>query len=283
MFLFLMLNASIALALEFRSKKKFIPLVFLLFLLVMNFFWGRWALADTFNGTQRVALIQHNFPIQQEWGLKNWQFVLGRYRSLALEAAEEKPVLIVFPSYLLSFDVYREPRFFEELAKETGSYLLVTTYVPKIANRPVNEVGQYEVALLFSPVGKLVAMDKAIEGPPFRKIHQVFAEETQILPTPLGKIGILLCIEDVLPRRAREEVRKGAELLVTVSNIGFFTKTFMPQYHLYQDQLRAIETGRWVIRVSANGYSAIIDPRGRILKRTELGQQEILHGEVGIA
>lgn len=53
------------------------------------------------------------------------------------------------------------------------------------------------------------------------------------------------------------------------------------QNHLYQDQLRAIETDRWVIRVSSNGYSAIIDPRGRIIKRSELGKQQILYGLVG--
>lgn len=280
MFLFLMLNASIALALEFRSKKRFIPLALSVFLLIMNFFWGRQALADTSSGTQKVALIQHNFPIHEEWGLENWQFVLSRYRSMALEAAKEKPVLMVFPSYLLSFDAYREPHFFEELAQETGSYLLVTTYIPKVANQPIAEVGQYEVALLFSPKAKLVGMDRAVEGPAFRKIHQVFANETQVLPTPLGKIGILLCIEDTLPRRASEEVQKGAEILVAISNIGFFTKTFLPKYHLYQDQLRAIETGKFVIRVSANGYSAIIDPRGRILARTELGKRQILYGYV---
>jgi len=55
---------------------------------------------------------------------------------------------------------------------------------------------------------------------------------------------------------------------------------FLPEYHLYQDQLRAIETGLFVIRVSANGYSAIIDPRGRIIKRTELAKQQIFYDEL---
>lgn len=111
-------------------------------------------------------------------------------------------------------------------------------------------------------------------------MNQVLAKETQVLLTPLGELGILLCYEDTVPGRAREEVKKGAEILVAISNIGHFTKTVLPDHHLYQDQLRAIETGLPVIRVSANGYSAIIDPRGRIIKQSELGKQQILYGLV---
>ena len=114
-------------------------------------------------------------------------------------------------------------------------------------------------------------------------MNQVLAKETEVLPTPLGKLGVLLCYEDTVPHRAKQEVKKGAEILVAISNIGHFTKTVLPDHHLYQDQLRAIETDLFVVRVSANGYSAIIDPRGRVIKRTELGKQEILYGQVGTA
>ena len=206
--------------------------------------------------------------------------ILSRYQSLALEAAKEKPEVIVFPSYTMPFDPYRSTNFFSDLAKETGAFLIVSTFIPKVPDRTIDEAGQYEVALLFSPNDGLVALDKAVEGPPFRKIHQVLTKETQILNTPLGKVGTLLCFEDVLARRAKEEVKLGADVLVALSNPGHFTKTFMPGYHLYQDQLRAIETGKPVIRVSANGYSAIIDPRGRVIAKTELGKQQILYGYV---
>ncbi len=280
MFLFLLVNASIALIFKFKSGKRFIPLIVSIFLLTANFFWGKRALVDQFMGTEKIALIQHNFPIQKEWWFKNQGFILSRYRLLALDAAKEKPSLIIFPSYSLPFDAYRNPTFFEELAKETRSFILVPTYIPKIPNRPIYDVGLYEVALLFSHEGKLVALDKAVQAPPFRNIHEMLAKETQVLPTPFGKMGILLCFEDTVPRRAKEEVKKGAQILVAISNIGHFNKTFLPTYHLYQDQLRAIETNRFVIRVSANGYSAIIDPRGRVIKRTELGKQEILYGLV---
>ena len=279
-FLFLMLNASVALIFKLHSKARFVPLIFAILLLTADFFYGQKALADTFVGKESVALIQHNLPVSETWWNKNQGYILNHYRSLALEAAKEKPKLIVLPSYALPFDAYRDQRFFGGLARETNAFILVSTYIPKIANRSIDEVGQYEVALLYSPKGQLAGVNKAVEAPPFRKIHEVLAKENELLATPFAKIGTLLCFEDVLSRRAKAEAKMGAELLVALSNPGHFTKTFLPEYHLFQDQLRAIETGLFVIRVSANGYSAIIDPRGRIVKHTQLGKQEILYGEV---
>jgi len=279
-FLFLMLNASIAFIFKFRSNIRFIPLLLSVVLLIGNFLWGKKALAETFPAAQKVALIQHNLPVYEKWWDQNQGYIMNRYRALALEAAKGKPEVIIFPSFALPIDAYRNPNFFGELARETGSYILVSTYIPKIPNQPIPKVGQYEVAILYSPKAEISGVYRAVQAPPFRKINEVLTQETDILESPLGKIGVLLCFEDTLSRHAKAEVKKGAQVLVAISNPGHFTKTFMPGYHLYQDQLRAIETGRFVIRVSANGYSAVIDPRGRIVKHTELGKQQILYGEL---
>jgi apolipoprotein N-acyltransferase len=50
----------------------------------------------------------------------------------------------------------------------------------------------------------------------------------------------------------------------------------MPYYQLFQDQIRAAETGLPLIRVSPNGYSALIDRTGTIVQKTKLGAEEIL-------
>ena len=278
-FLFVLLNAAIAWAWAPPVRKRLAPLVFTALLFLGTFLGGRRALAQTYKADFPVALIQHNLPLDKKWWMRNPKEVVERYRLMALEAAKQKPRLIIFPSYSMPFDAYREPYFFQNLARETGAYLLVSTYVSRIAKRRIAEVGQYEMALLFSPEGKLAGLDTAVQGPPFRDIDQVFAEKSEILETPLGRSGILLCFEDTLARMARSEVKRGAEVLIALSNPGHFTKTFLPEYHLFQDQLRAIETGLFVIRVSTHGYSAIIDPRGRVISRSELGRQEIIYGQ----
>lgn len=50
----------------------------------------------------------------------------------------------------------------------------------------------------------------------------------------------------------------------------------MPYYHLMQDRLRALETGKNWIHVSANGPTALIDSKGRIVKHTRKNRQEVI-------
>ena len=51
----------------------------------------------------------------------------------------------------------------------------------------------------------------------------------------------------------------------------------MPYYHLQQDQLRVMEVGLPLVRVSPNGYSAFIDKTGRVAQRTKLNTEKILY------
>lgn len=280
-FLLLMVNSAVAIAIRFRGWRRFVPLALSIPLLLASFFLGRAVLAQPIAANQSVALVQHNLPADKAWWIRNHQTIKNTYQEMAMEAAEKKPKLIVFPSFALPFDSYRDPKFFEALAKKSGTHLLIGTYIPSSPKKRIADVGLFEMALLYSPEGKLVATDTSVQAPPFRNIGQVVADEANVFNSPIGNIGTLLCFEDSMALLAKAEVSKGAEILVSLSNPGFFNKTFLPEYHLYQDQLRAIETGRFVIRVSAKGYSAIIDPRGRLVQTTKKDERTILYGLVG--
>jgi len=65
-----------------------------------------------------------------------------------------------------------------------------------------------------------------------------------------------------------------------MSNPGAFEQTTVPRDLLFQDQIRAAETGLPLLRVSSNGYSALIDRTGKIVTRTELGVEDILQVEL---
>lgn len=281
-FLFLLMNAALALLAGGRTQGRIFFVFCSAVFIAGNLFWGYRVLSQppVPAGKHSIALIQHNLPVSKDWWLQHHRQILARYRELALEAAKNKPEMILFPSYALPFDAYRQPAFFETLAKETGAHLLVSTYVPAVENKSIAEAGQFEMALLYSPEKGLVSADKAVQGPPFRKIHEVLSVKNQVLETPAGKLGVMLCFEDTLFLRARQEVSAGAEVLAAISNPGHFTKTFLPDYHLLQDQWRAVETARPVIRVSAQGPTAFIDRYGRIQKQTEREKSQILYGKL---
>lgn len=262
-------------------KKRSIASGVLLFLFVSLLFgiysWGKERLKEERPAGREIkfALVQHNLPVSGIWNLENQEKIREKYRELALKAAKEKPDLIVFPLYNFPGDPLREPQFFTTLAQETGSHILMATYIPEKPEGDILE-GFYNAAILFSPDGKIAGEYNAIQAPPFRRIFEKTGKEYKVLETPFGKLGILLCYEDTNPRIANLAVQKGADILIALSNPGHFTSTHLPYYHLMQDRLRAIESRKPVVRVSANGYSAYVDSKGRLLQRSELNQEKIL-------
>ena len=266
-----------------RSLKVFV--VFCVSLIAMGILIG---LAGTGRGSEnkggrhpiKIALVQHNLPFSEEWRLDHPFEVKKKYEALALEAAKGHPYLIVFPQYTFPEDIFRKPDFFAGLAKKTGVYILIGAHVPVEAGKSILDYGFMNLALLFTPEGKLGGMYQAMEEAPFGEVRQQSSEKYQVIKTPFGKLGVLLCYEDVTSQTAKRAAKAGAKVLVALSNPGMFLDTHMPYYHLQQDQLRVMETGLPLVRVSPNGYSAFIDKTGRIVQKTRLNTEKILYVNV---
>lgn len=105
-------------------------------------------------------------------------------------------------------------------------------------------------------------------------------ESDDILKGRHGDLGVVVCYEVVLPQRFRDVTRNGADLLVNVTNDGWYHGTWMPEQHLRFAVMRAIETRRWMLRAANSGISAIISPDGRVVGRMEEGRRGLLMGPV---
>ncbi|MDO5536837.1 MAG: apolipoprotein N-acyltransferase [Desulfovibrionaceae bacterium] len=94
-----------------------------------------------------------------------------------------------------------------------------------------------------------------------------YTEGTRTAPLRLGRLamGPLVCYEAVFPWLAQERVEKGANVLVDVSNDGWFKDTAAPWQHLALTGLRALEQNRWLVRCTNTGISAVYDSRGRLV------------------
>ncbi len=101
-----------------------------------------------------------------------------------------------------------------------------------------------------------------------------FVPGTELTVVSVGpaRVGTFICFESAFPSVAREMVRRGATVLVNISNDGWFGTTAGAYQHLAHAVFRAVETGTPLVRVTNSGITALITPRGEITDATELHQ-----------
>ena len=67
----------------------------------------------------------------------------------------------------------------------------------------------------------------------------------------------------------RQTAREGAQVLVNISNDGWYGDSGAYAQHLQQTRMRAVENGRWLLSGTNTGVTASIDPYGRVVARAE--------------
>jgi len=78
------------------------------------------------------------------------------------------------------------------------------------------------------------------------------------------RYGVFICYEAVFADEVRHFAQLGAEVLVNISDDGWYGDTSAPWQHLNMARMRAIENRRWILRDTNNGITAAIDPYGRV-------------------
>jgi apolipoprotein N-acyltransferase len=107
------------------------------------------------------------------------------------------------------------------------------------------------------------------------------ATETPALRLDGLRIVTPICYEAVRPAFVRGMVEAAdPHLLVTLANDAWFGDSQEPWMHLQLARLRAVEHRRYLVRATNSGISALVDPLGRIVARTDLLARETLHGVV---
>jgi apolipoprotein N-acyltransferase len=96
----------------------------------------------------------------------------------------------------------------------------------------------------------------------------------QQFETPFGKIAIGICFDSAFSEVFRRQVAKGAQFLITASNLDPYSTVLMAQHEAH-DVMRSIESDRWAVRATNTGYSGIIDPHGQVKWRSSPNQYQI--------
>ncbi len=92
-------------------------------------------------------------------------------------------------------------------------------------------------------------------------------------------IGTAICYEVAYPDTTRKNAI-GTDFLLTISNDAWFGTSAGPLQHLQMVQMRALENGRWFMRATNTGVTAIIDHKGRIVERAPQFERTVLRGNI---
>jgi apolipoprotein N-acyltransferase len=87
----------------------------------------------------------------------------------------------------------------------------------------------------------------------------------RVVPIAGVRAAVLVCYEDLWPSAVRRADRDGADVLVAASNDAWVGPGIGSAQHLAATRLAAVETGRWAVRPTTSGQSAVVDPSGRVV------------------
>jgi apolipoprotein N-acyltransferase len=95
------------------------------------------------------------------------------------------------------------------------------------------------------------------------------------------RYGVFICYEAVFADEVRQFAKLGAQVLVNISDDGWYGDTSAPWQHFNMTRMRAIENRRWLLRDTNNGVTAVIDPYGRVRQSIPRHQVDALPAQFG--
>jgi apolipoprotein N-acyltransferase len=132
------------------------------------------------------------------------------------------------------------------------------------------------------PFGEFVPLRGLIEqfssDVPGRDVLQ--GQGPAVLETPVATLGVSISWEIFFDSRGRAAIRDGGEILVNPTNGSSYWLTILQSQQVASSQLRAQETGRWVLQAAPTGFSAIVDHDGNVLERTGISEQRVMYATV---
>ncbi len=258
------------------------------------FLYGlRHTLAPAAEGTQlRCLLIQMAVPQMEKWDESKAMKILEDYEELTSTFIEAtSPEFVIWPESSLPTPIFYDPaneRYLDNLlAKGDFTFMLGVNDFDATADRYYNSAAimrgrlhtpdldlYHKIHLV--PFGEFIPFREQL---PFlanwleRVIPGDFSrgESTDPLPYPDKEFTIipLICFEDTVGRLARQFVRKEPQLMVNLTNDGWFGTSPAAEQHVANARIRCIELRRPMARATNTGVTCLIDPTGRFTTKLD--------------
>lgn len=233
-----------------------------------------------------VGVVQPNLPQLLRWEAgtagRQWRDLVAQTRRLV---ARDRPDVVLWPESASPFSWpwdagYRDA--VVALCSELDISLLINTVWTDEPGRP--DAAYTNAALLVTkdgpvlppyekqrlvPFGEYVPLGSLLKfiGPISRAVPGSFtpAGRSVLLRRGDVRLGGAICYEVVYPSIARDHARARADVLFTLTNDAWYGTMGARRQHWQAAVLRAVETGRPLVRAAITGISGAVDPAGRVL------------------
>lgn len=247
---------------------------------------------ETAGEPAEVALIQGAVPQAIKWNRAYREPSIELYSTLS--EPHWGKALIVWPETAIPAFAEEVPEVVAALdarAKETATSLFVgmptgdATNVGDYFNSVIQLGtfnGRYDKTHLV-PFGEYLPFDKWLR-PALNFLHIPMssfspgANKQGALNVGSIKVGVSICYEDAYISRVASALPE-AHVLVNVSNDAWFGNSIAPHQHLQMARMRAIEMGRYLLRATNTGITAVIDDRGKVIARTVQFEPDVISAE----
>lgn len=259
----------------------------------------------------RMGLIQSNLvdyeQMRKEKGaLAVVREILDTHYAMSYDAVERQQVDAVMWSETTYPTTFGHPK--SQAGAELDQEILGVVRSARVpfvfGSYDLDSGGEYNAAAFVSPKNGLLGLYRKsrlfplteyvppwLDGPTFRRLLPwtgtwKYGTGARVFPLQLrdGReipVVPLICLDDVDTSLAINGARLGARAILTMSNDSWFTQ--YPQgaaLHQAVAAFRSIETRLPQFRVTTNGYSAIIDPSGKVIAGSHLGERTLVIGEL---
>jgi len=267
-------------------------------LAILLFFWGMgWGLraiewTQPKGETFRVALLQGNIPQDLKFNEGRLAETLDKYIKLVLQSDAH---LTVFPETALPLFRHELPQYYEDFlirhARKRGGDILVGAFETErglhynsvFTLGTSNSQGYRKNHLV--PFGEFIPLRPVLGWVINEVLHIPMADLTRggerqpVLQIAGQRVAVQICYEDVFGEEVIRYLPE-ASLLVNVSNDAWYGKSHAAMQHNQIAQMRALETGRMMLRATNTGVTSIIRPDGSIQMMLPQHKEGVLAGEV---
>ena len=238
--------------------------------------------------TVRVAAAQGNISSSDKWNSDSLENTMRIYADLTEKAAADGAEIVVWPETALPYALFEKQSlstFVSDLARDNHITILVSAFTRDdesgllfnslIEVKPDGSFGEtvYSKQRLV-PFGEFVPMRELIMFviPPLANVGMLdddllAGDESLVIKTDSGNVGCGICFDSIYENLMLSSARNGAELIAISTNDSWFSDSAALDMHNSQSRLRAIETGRYIVRSANTGISSIIDPLGNVKEK----------------